>query len=119
MYVQYVCPLSCRAEFHPDGEDAGPGDDERPEDTGDGRARPFLSLPADVHTGGHRRSDRRAGVLVGHQTPPHQATLQPAAPVRGGAGKMEHTVIHANRFIDASFAAALLFMCEEVTQMQY
>lgn len=90
---KFVCPLSCRAEFHPDGEDAGPGDDERPENTGDGRTWPFLSFLANLHTGGHRRSDCRAGLLVGHQTPSHQATLQPASPVGGGAGKMEHTQI--------------------------
>lgn len=81
IYKSKMSPLSCRAEFHSDGEDAGPGDDERPQDTGDGRSRTVLSLPADLHTGGHRRSDRRAGVLAGHQAPPHQATLQPAAPV--------------------------------------
>lgn len=82
------CP-ACRAEFHPDGEDAGPGDDEWPEDTGDGRAGPVLPLPADLHAGRHRRPDSCAGVLARHQTPTHQAALQPAAPVRGGAGETE------------------------------
>lgn len=74
------CPFF-RAEFHPDGEDAGPGDDEWPEDTGDGRARSVLPLPADLHACGHRRSDSCAGVLVSHQTPSHQTPLQPSAPV--------------------------------------
>lgn len=31
-----ACPLSRRAKFQLDGEDTGPGDDERLEDTGDG-----------------------------------------------------------------------------------
>lgn len=81
------CRVLRRTEFHADGEDAGPGDDERPEDTRDGRARPVLPLPADLHVGGHRRPDGRAGVLVCHQTSPHQAPLQPAAPIWGSAGE--------------------------------
>ena len=82
-----ACPLPCRAEFHPDGEDAGPGDDEWPEDTGDGWAWPVLPLTADVNAGGHWRLDRCAGVLVRHQTSSNQASLQPAAPVWGSAGE--------------------------------
>lgn len=81
--------FSCRAQFYPNGEDAGPGDDEWPEDTRDWRHRPVFPLPAHLHPGGHRRPDRCAGVLVGHQTPSHQASLQPAASVRRGSGKTQ------------------------------
>lgn len=73
--------LSCRAEFHPDGEDAGPGDDEWPEDTRDGGAGTLLPLSAHLHTGWHRGFNRRADILARHQTAPHQASLQPAAPI--------------------------------------
>lgn len=81
------CHPSCRAQFHPDGEDAGPGDDERPEDPRAGRAGTLLPLAADVRAGQHRRARRRAGVLAGDQAAPGAAALQPAAPVRGGAGE--------------------------------
>lgn len=84
---QNAYPLSRRAKFQLNGEDTGPGDDERPEDTGDGRVRSLLSLPADIHAAGHRCSDGRPGLLVRHQTPAHPAPLQPAAPVRGSAGR--------------------------------
>lgn len=87
-----ICPPSCRAKFQFDGEDTGPGDDERLEDTGDGWVWPLLSLIADLHAAGHRRSDGRPGLLVRHQTPGHPASLQPAAPVRGSAGRPDDQI---------------------------
>lgn len=88
----FICPLFCRAEFQPDGEDTSPGDDERLEDTRDGRVWPLLSLTADLHAAGHRRSDGRAGLLGRHQTPAHPASLQPASPVRGSAGRQDDQI---------------------------
>lgn len=87
-----VCPPSRRAKFQLDGENTGPGDDERLEDTGDGWVWPLLSLAADLHAAGHRRSDRCPGLLVRHQTPGHPASLQPAAPVRGSPGRPDDQI---------------------------
>ena len=72
---------SCRVEFHPEGEDAVPGNNEWPEDTGNGGSRLLLSLSADLHADGCWHPGRRAGVLDGYQTSAHQAALQPAASV--------------------------------------